>query len=164
MRGRVAILLLLALFLLPASLAEGGQSANRRVTVQSGTVLYAAGRRVGFLVREGAPATFIVRTYPDGAGVGYVTISSRGYVYVDEPYSTVTYGYARIRKGGSWSVKETRATHPVRTIGTVRRQRSGVWNAYRGLGSTARLIGHATGLHPGFGAVALLLLPVSVTS
>ena len=159
MRRKVVILLLLALFLLPASLAAGGQSANRRDAVQSGTVLYAAGKRVGLLVPAGTRASFIVQTNPDGAGVGYVTISSRGYVYVDQPYSTVTYGYARISPRGSWYVTDTQASHPVRIIGTVRRQSSGVWNAYRGLGRTARLIGHAAGQHPAFGAVSILLVP-----
>jgi hypothetical protein len=91
-----------------------------------------------------------------------VSISARGIVSAfNEQATPVAFvGYARMRPGGSWYVNSYtfNVKQPVVTIGTVHRSSTTRWDAYCGLGNDVRHYGYATGPHPAFGAVALLLL------
>jgi hypothetical protein len=134
-------------------------SANDYLAGQSRTLLYSAGKRVGELVRDSPGSSLFYARTLDGKAVGYVSLQ-HGIARVSEPLTPGPGdGYARTRSGRSWYVNAFTGTPRVHTIGTVRFRTSGVWDAYRGLGSRARQVGYATGPYAALGAVAVLLLP-----
>ncbi|HZQ64993.1 MAG TPA: hypothetical protein VFA66_07190 [Gaiellaceae bacterium] len=113
------------------------------------------GKAVGELSTDGSVLV-------EGGLIGYWSFRPHGIVYFQEDYcaNDCQYGYARMRAGEFWYVEAFFAESPhVRTIGTVRKRTSRIWDAYRGLGAHARRIGWATGSYPGVGAVALLVMP-----
>jgi hypothetical protein len=148
----------LTVFLVSLCLPAVGRSASDHQAAQQRTFLYRGGKRVSELRRE-APMLFVA-TFGGEINV-YVSVRPDGTVYVSDDFTHEGDGYARMHPGGFWYVNAfSRAFPRVKTIGTVQRRKSGLWTAYRGLGSAASPIGYSTGPLARLGAIAVCFDPL----
>jgi hypothetical protein len=121
------------------------------------TRLYLGEKKISQLQPYGSGAYLV----PQGGGeFGIERVGVRVFALDLNSIPHFVFGYARITSSQSWYVTLNETAGGVRkfvTIGTVRFQAPGVWDAYCGLNGHARQFGYATGPHAGLGAVALLL-------